>query len=97
MAGIPAFRRIHGETRNPERDRPLTDAEASATGGQRKRNGGGSHRPPRTIPSERRQAGRSRRLAHSLALNSIWNLRGSLTEAVYGTPTAADRLLRPLT
>ena len=32
---------------------------------------------------------------YSLALNSIWNLRGSLYDAVKGTPTAADRLLRP--
>ena len=34
---------------------------------------------------------------YSLALNSSWNLRGSVTDAVYGTPTAADRLLSPVT
>ena len=35
--------------------------------------------------------------AHNLALNSIWKRRGSLYDAVYGTPTAADRLLRFVT
>lgn len=59
------------------------------------KNGGGSHRPPRTIPSDAGRLAARERHAYSLALNSTWNLRGSLTEAVYGTPTAADRLLRP--
>jgi|GEM_PF-2047027 len=68
--GLPAFRRLRRHRRG-ERTRRAC-----------KRNGGGSHRPPRTVPSDAGRLAARERHAYSRALNSIWNLRGSLTEAV---------------
>jgi hypothetical protein len=65
---------------------------------RRKRNRGSSHRPPKdnlvTTPAGRQN---EKDTVYSLALNSTWILRGSVTDAVYGTPTDADRLLSEVT
>jgi len=53
--------------------------------------------PPKDNPERRRHAGARERRVYSLALNSTWTLRGSLTDAVYGTPMDADRLLSEVT
>ena len=49
----------------------------------RQRNGGGSHRPPKDNPASMPAGGRNEKgTPYSLALNSIWNRRGSLYDAV---------------
>ena len=89
--------------REPQADTPPGAAPTAARrrrhGAEvpKKRNGGGSHRPPKDNPERRRQAGARERRVYSLALNSTWILRGSLTDAVYGTPTDADRVLSEVT
>ena len=77
----------HG-TREP-RDRAQDDTQKAKKWGRLP--------PPPKDNLETTPAGRrtEKGKLQSFALNSTWKRRGSLYDAVYGTPTAADRLLRP--
>jgi hypothetical protein len=82
----------------PHRDRAKAhEVSLSGAGRTPEKKRGRLPPPPKDNPERRRQAGARERRVYSLALNSTWILRGSLTDAVYGTPTDADRVLSEVT